>query len=700
MADGLPCARSTRWTGLGLAIGLALTLGALTFYHSLHAFLAEAGGAKVLNSVVDGPIVGTALGYHLTGFALAQLLVHVLFGFLLYALAFGTQLAWPTVEPSRRKLVVGWFAVCTWWVICANARFFPHTAVGQQFRDIVHHEVLGFSVFTGFTVVLGALLALLTIRVLQRSRGQRRRNVQRFAVAASVVVATSAAVAHSPWKHAAAATNPSQPHVIIIGIDSFRSDRSATDGSAALTPNLERFMNEATTFSDAMTPLARTYPSWVSLLTGRHPHTTGAVINLIPTSRLTLGKTLPDLLRDAGYQAIYSIDEVRFSNIDTSYGFDKQITPPMGGADFALGPLNDLPLSNLLVNTWIGRVLFPFTHANRAAVLTYDPDAFVRRINREVDFGQPTFFTTHLTLPHWPYIWADAPPVPENAATRLRQQHAAALTRVDRQFGDILQVLAKKGALQNAIVIVLSDHGESLDERRDSILPTSALEDAKIARAGLGHGTSVFVPCQYRTLLAIRSFGNTPLTHLQPENITSPVSLEDIAPTLQEALSLKGAERFDGVSLLPLLTKQPGAAERLAQRFRFTETEFNPAPLTTGALAPSASAIRAAAVHYQVDPKTGRLTMRPERLARVIAMREYAIIHGNRLLAAIPSSDRRGFRYVLADMRGGIPSFPQSPPACVDNSEVTEMWARLHQRFPALTHSGSSDYPSCATSSQ
>jgi hypothetical protein len=114
---------------------------------------------------------------------------------------------------------------------------------------------------------------------------------------------------------------------------------------------------------DVTSPLARTFPAWMSTLTGRHPASTNARFNLMPRAKVEAGDTLADALREAGYSTIYSTDEVRFANIDESYGFERLVTPPIGASDFVLGTANDLPLPNLLSATPLGagsfRILLP-----------------------------------------------------------------------------------------------------------------------------------------------------------------------------------------------------------------------------------------------------------------------------------------------------------------------------------------------------
>ncbi len=92
----------------------------------------------------------------------------------------------------------------------------------------------------------------------------------------------------------------------------------------------------------------------MSILTGRSPRSTGAMFNLIRREDVNDYPTIADLLATEGYTTVFATDEVRFSNIDESYGFDRIITPPIGAADFLIGQVGDLPLSNVVANTPLG----------------------------------------------------------------------------------------------------------------------------------------------------------------------------------------------------------------------------------------------------------------------------------------------------------------------------------------------------------
>ncbi len=75
------------------------------------------------------------------------------------------------------------------------------------------------------------------------------------------------------------------------------------------------------------------------------------------------------------------------------------MTSTIGGSDFVISWFADTPLSNVVMNTRLGALLFPHVHGNRAAHVTYDPDSFVRRVGRGIDPDERLFLVSHLTLP-------------------------------------------------------------------------------------------------------------------------------------------------------------------------------------------------------------------------------------------------------------------------------------------------------------
>jgi hypothetical protein len=315
--------------------------------------------------------------------------------------------------------------------------------------------------------------------------------------------------------------------------------------------------------------------------------------------------------------------------------------------------------------------------------LTYDPDSFVRRIDRELEVKGPTLLAVHLTLAHWPYTWAGSSPVYDDTPKKsLSRVYEEAVSRVDRQFGAVLTTLREHGVLDNALVFVLSDHGEDLAvEHADE---TGSKLDPRFDPAKLyGHGTSVFSRHQYHVVLAARAFGNASLKLQAGSAIDEPVSLEDVTPTIAHLLSVQPSQPFDGISLLPFLRKEP-AKDAFANRIRFTETEFNPAGLSKGTFA-TPSAMREATKFYVVDPETDRVLLREEDIDLVLEKRQYAAFRGSRMVVAFPSGDR-----AISTMDLGLLHPPATQPIRLTRAmleadpEASALWQALQAKFPEL----------------
>ncbi len=641
-------------------------------------FRSAAFGGAVIDAAVSGGIWGTTLGHNLLVFATAEIFVHVALALICWGLALFSKLAWPANHNSERTWLIFWFTLCAIWLLIANAAFFPWSSLGSMYFEYVAAEWMGLSIFRVYTAAILLALTWLLFNVARRAKFTR----PRARLAMPLIGFLFAGLVPLGLARHAVSARPSKPHVIIIGIDSLRND--AVETPQGDTPALDDFLASAVRFTDATTPLARTFPSWVSVITGKNPHTTGAVINLLPRELIHTGDTLPTLLSELGYRSVYAIDEVRFSNLDESYGFDRLVTPPIGATDFLLGFFGDVPLSNLLVNTRVGAALFPNLHANRAVAQLYNPDSFVKRLAREVDFDQPTLLVAHLTLPHWPYYWADAPQSPPGVADgTARRLYESAVRRTDRQFSDLMTLLKRRGALENAIVVLISDHGESLGviDSSGRLGHTSPIGVEYEEQYLVGHGTSVFSPSQYQVVFAMKSYGNSAIPQSNMR-IHSPVSLEDVTPTLLDLVGYPNpASSYDGQSLLPLVHGGSGAA---SPRIRFTETEFNPKGILPG-FAMSASAMQKAAAYYRVEPKSDRVLVRSELLDEVLERRQFAALQGNKMLALVPIESPEGLirRAVLVDSNSSVPQVIDHPETSGD-PDVRGLWIALLTRYPSV----------------
>jgi hypothetical protein len=638
-------------------------------------------GNNVIDAALTAPIWGTALAWNLAAFVAALLFTHLLLGVAAWCLAKLARRVWPRSMNSVQIWSLFWLVWLAIWILAANAAWFPSSSLGNSYTHVLQATVFGASVFGLVTAATLTPVAWLIVRTAQDAWPFLRRRPKWvmgvFAVGGSAAALASFGAASAPD----AAATRDRPHVIFIGLDSLRPDALHAEDGRDITPAINDFLADSTVFTDTLTPLARTFPAWVSIVSGKHPHTTGAVINLSPRELIDEGDTLPKLLADAGYHTVYATDEVRFSNLDQTYGFEEMIAPPMGAADFLLGFFGDTPLANLLVNSAAGELLFPYAYANRGAAVTYDPDTFIERLDTRLRFDEPTFLAVHLTLVHWPYTWASTlPEAPGAPGAVAADKYRRAATRVDEQFRDLMQMLRDRDALQNAIVVVLSDHGEALGEAASLVDEGHAARHVPHLSASVGHGTNVFVEGQYRVLLAMQSLGAMELPTSGGLELRVPASLEDVAPTIADALELTPKQPFEGISWLDELKGIPDA--HAEQRIRYLETEFVPPGFESGLLL-SQSRLRAAAGFYRVDGKTDRVLIRAERLQEILQNRQYAATRGAEFLAAVPSDDKRQQHVVYLERTGAEPIWLTTAPTEAGDVGY-ELWNALQARFASV----------------
>lgn len=668
--------------GLILGPTLGLVLLALSYVRTVgDAFQSMMFSSRLFPLMFDGPVWGTTLGNNLLFFGLAALLVHVLYGTACWLLGQLSARAWPSAKTTVRQHVLLWFVLVTLGVLANNSATFVTSALGQPYAGAMTRTVFGWAL--GQLIWSSVLLAAAVTAAMAGWRwwqAGKRPTGKSYLALSALGIAYILVSAHSIMP--APAPDPlGKPNVILIGLDSLRADLLDPQLSPGVTPHLAAFMKAGTRFSNAMTPLARTFPSMCAMLTGRRPHHTGAFMNLLPRNLIDDSESLPRVLARAGYFTAYATDEVRFSNIDESYGFAQTVTPPIGASDFLIAKIGDAPVTNLLMNTRIGSWLFPHLHANRAAANTYDPDSFVARIDRELTVSRPLFLTVHLTLGHWPYYWAGSPVVTKDKNARWPKYYLDVAKRADQQLADILEMLDEHRLLENAVVVVYSDHGESFESPHEALVPDDdPLINALRLKPTWGHGTTVLTAHQYRIVLGMRRYGgNWP----SGRELAAPVSFEDIAPTVIETLGAANSARFDGQSLLPLLEAREGAEKSFLGRIRFTETEYNPGGLATQDGTVSASKVSEALSLYDIDRKTDRLSIRPKFLGALLAGRQFAAVGEQHIVGAFPSATGRGSDFLAVALAGGEPRLLLSEPQA-DEPELRALWMALHTEFGAL----------------
>lgn len=604
-------------------------------------------------------------------FLFAQVAVHFVFCFLIFALVYLIANFFRLTEDCTL-----WLALALWLfglitVLTLNQFFYPNSKFSGLttlilFNPTIVNSFLIVSAISWSVVIMLAFVALLK-RLFMSSRlglGLIGCAGILYFILPMLFTATPSSVATKKF-----------PNVIIVGVDSLRPDFLSFFGYDKNRPFFDAFLSQAVVFNEAVTPLARTFPSWAGILTGQYPREIGIRSNLSNHSYVKLENTLPAILRQHGYETVFATDETRFSNIDESFGFDRIISPPMGLNDFLIGNFNDFPLSNLLINTSIGKWLFPYSYANRPVFTTYNPDSFLNLLSPifKQTSEKPLFLAVHFCLTHYPYLWSS---LPANQYS-IWERYEHSIQRVDAQLSDFFILMQKAHLLDHAIVVLLSDHGEALEFPGDRITEPDlffsankikpiipkfyppSLDDEAMNQSA-GHGTDVLGLPQYHTLLAFKLYG---LNDWHPGEFSGVVSLLDIKPTLLGLLNLP-ATHSSGKSLVNVIR---GHERKPSAQAVFLESDFSPEAIRT--VYPETRKVLLEGIQlFQIDPITTRLTVKPTMSKMIIHSKQYAAIDGDWMLALYPQNEN--FRLpILINLRTGVwtnnlqSTFARSSPA-------------------------------------
>lgn len=382
-----------------------------------------------------------------------------------------------------------------------------------------------------------------------------------------------------------AAIKSKRPSVLLIAVDSLRADR--VGGAAAkITPTLSSLAERSVAFDGAHVTVPRTFPSLVTLLTGRYPHRHG-IRTMFPTlaDRAAVPPALPRLLKPLGYKSAVLSDfcgEV-FSRIDL--GFDRTLVPAFDARTIVLQ--RSLTVHKNILPYVLGpnlSRLFPelaalaeMNDANRLA------DQAVSLLGEYQRQGAPFFMTVFFSSAHFPYAapspyyrrFTDPhyrgpfryhkPPLsdPQSDADRaqVRALYDSALRAADDGVRKLLEGLKKLKLDDNTIVVVLADHGENLYDEPER---------------GMGHGEHLEGDHALRVPLIIYD----PVHRFTPHHVPGLVRDIDLVPTLLGLVDAPAdgggpeAPALDGVKLQPLLD---GSAPSLGlAAFHETELWFTP----------------------------------------------------------------------------------------------------------------------------
>jgi arylsulfatase A-like enzyme len=370
-----------------------------------------------------------------------------------------------------------------------------------------------------------------------------------------------------------------RPNVVLFMPDQLRADALGCFGNAvAGTPNFDALAARGVRFENAFCQHPVCGPSRVSFITGWYPHVSGhrTLTHLVQHWE----PNLLAIMRDSGYYVAvpgHRGDVFAPGVTEASSDFCGYLEPPEPGAFAGSAPVAE-------------HLMRGFYFGSRGASLVDDGDeATIRTTEQWLADGrpasQPWLLWIALVFPHPPFAveepWfslhdratVPAPIAPSTASGKpqfmdaLRDAYGwsdltdvdlaeivatyyGMTSRVDWQFGRVVDAVDRAGALDDTVFVVFTDHGEYLGDFGLVEKWPSGLDD-----------------CLTRNPLVIAGPGVT-----QGGVSDAMVELVDLLPTLCELGGTEPRHTHFGKSLVPLLTDCSSAH----RDFACTEGGFRP----------------------------------------------------------------------------------------------------------------------------
>jgi arylsulfatase A-like enzyme len=346
-------------------------------------------------------------------------------------------------------------------------------------------------------------------RALRRVRGGA-------AAAAALGVVLAAGCAPQP---------PPPRHVVFISLDTTRADQLGLYGNSRVrTPRLDALAAESVVLDDFMTVVPTTLASHASLFTGTYPHRHGVPRNgfVVDDANLMLAEILGEhRFTSAGFAASFAISE-RFR---IAQGFDHwdEAFERAAGAEGRFQDERPAAAVTDAVVEWleasgVPERLFLFVHY-------FDPHA---------PYAAPAPYDTlydprgREDLPDWFSVSSScnaAGGERSAAAERLALQYAGEVSYMDEHVGRLLDALRERGVLDEALLVVTSDHGENFWEHPSCF----------------DHG---FTP--YQTTTRAVGIVRLPGGRLGGTRLPRLAATVDVLPTVLGLLGVPEPERIDG----------------------------------------------------------------------------------------------------------------------------------------------------------
>jgi choline-sulfatase len=299
-------------------------------------------------------------------------------------------------------------------------------------------------------------------------------------------------------------------NVVLVTIDTLRADHVGCYGyGKAETPNLDQLAHRGVLFENAVAQVPLTPPSHASMLTGVYP----TVHQVRDVGGFTLSAshpTLAKILTSKGWTTAAFVGSVVLKKaVGLHQGFqvyDDRIPEP--DVDSAVRGHADRPAGEVV-------------------------DLAIQWLTRQ-DSARPIFLWVHLYDPHGPYN----PPSPYKESFRQRP-YDGEIAYTDSQVGRLFKSIQEQGLVENTIISILADHGESLGEHGE-----------------FSHGVFLY-EATLRIPWILAGPGIPP-----GKRVVDQARTIDLLPTILDLVGGDLPQNCQGVSLVPAFSRQAVQTEQ------------------------------------------------------------------------------------------------------------------------------------------
>ncbi len=327
-------------------------------------------------------------------------------------------------------------------------------------------------------------------------------------------------------------------NIVFIVIDALRADHLGVSGYGRDTsPNIDKLAKESIFFSNAITTIPSTTPAVASMMTGLHPHSHG--LRFIHRQKLDQKlTTLAETLKAHGYKTIgYDIDSIG-DGIDK--GFDsftslnwriinKIRRTIKKSVDWSYKANKGEELSFFIRNQLIknkNKKFFLYAHYDDLHHPYNPPSPFDNMFDKSYTGNHA--FNDFKKIRRGDLIFNNK--LPKEEIHHAIAHYDGMIRFIDIQIGKVIGYLYELNLMNNTIIILCSDHGESLGEHNLFFQHTMSL---------------------YEETLRIPLIMKIP--GMAQKRIQSQAQSIDIMPTLLEILDIPVLDKIDGKSLAPMI---------------------------------------------------------------------------------------------------------------------------------------------------